>query len=144
MNNNTSALPLTLTQLNNQVKTSLCQQYQNIDVVGEINNIKKYSSGHVYFILKDKTSEISCVMFNNYYQKIGMDVKDGDKVVISGDVTLYLPKGNYQFSTKKIKFINEKGDIYKQYEKSPPERKENNIKGRNDADNWCNYNKKIK
>jgi len=117
MNNNTPNLPLTVTQLNNQVKVSLHQQYQNIDVVGEINNLKKYSSGHVYFTLKDKKSEISCVMFNSYYERLNMDLNDGEKVVLSGDVTLYTPKGNYQLSVKKVDFFNQKGDIYKEYEK---------------------------
>jgi len=117
MNDNISTLPLTVTQLNNQVKRSLHQQYKNIDVLGEINNFKRYSSGHVYFTLKDKTSEISSVMFDSYYQKMNIDLKDGDKIVVSGDVTLYLAKGNYQFLAKKIQFINQKGDIYKEYEK---------------------------
>ena len=88
MNNNISTLPLTVTQLNNQVKSSLHQQYQNIDVVGEINNLKKYSSGHVYFVLKDKMSQISCVMFSSYYTQLNVDLNDGEKVVLSGDVTL--------------------------------------------------------
>ena len=94
MNNSTSITALTVTQLNNQVKTSLHRQYQNIDVIGEINNLKKYVSGHVYFILKDEASEISCVMFNSYYQKLDTEIKNGDKVVLSGNVTLYLPKGS--------------------------------------------------
>ena len=117
MNNNISILPLTVTQLNNQVKVSLHQEYQNINVIGEVNNFKKYSSGHAYFILKDKTSEISCVMFNSYFHEIDFNLKNGDKVVLTGDTTLYVPKGNYQFLVKKIDSANEKGDIYKEYEK---------------------------
>ena len=91
MNNSIPVIPLTVTQLNNQVKTFLHQQYQNLNVVGEINNLKKYSSGHVYFILKDESSEISCVIFNNNYQRLNIDIKNGDKVVLSGNVTLYAP-----------------------------------------------------
>ena len=70
MNNSIPVIPLTVTQLNNQVKTSLHQEYKNINVIGEINNFKKYKSGHAYFILKDELSEISCVMFNNYYKTL--------------------------------------------------------------------------
>ena len=117
MNSNILNLPLTVTQLNNQVKTSLYQQYQNIDIVGEIMKFHKHSSGHVYFTLKDNTSRISCVMFNAYHKKININVKDGDKVILSGEVTLYLPSGSYQFATKKIKLLDEKGSIYKEYEK---------------------------
>ena len=112
MNNNISILPLTVTQLNNQVKVSLHQEYQNINVIGEVNNFKKYSSGHAYFILKDKTSKISCVMFNSYFHEIDFNLKNGDKVVLTGDTTLYVPKGNYQFLVYKIDSANEKGDIY--------------------------------
>ena len=97
MNNNISIPPFTVTQLNNQVKASLYQQYKNIDVIGEINNLKKYSSGHVYFILKDKSSEISCVMFNSYYEQLNINLKDGDKVVLSGDVTIWKIKKTIRF-----------------------------------------------
>ena len=117
MSNNISVLPLTVTQLNNQVKTTLYEEYQNLKVVGEINNLKKYSSGHLYFILKDATSKISCVMFNHYYEKSNLDLQDGDEVILSGDITLYVPNGNYQFSVKSIDPKEKKGDIYKEYEK---------------------------
>tara|TARA_Y100000996_G_scaffold208508_1_gene163650 strand:- start:3644 stop:4882 length:1239 start_codon:yes stop_codon:yes gene_type:complete len=116
MNNNAS-IALTVTQLNNQVKGTLHHQYQNIDVIGEINNFKEYSSGHAYFTLKDESSQISCVMFNSYYKDINIDIKDGQQVVISGGVSLYVPRGSYQLSVKKIKLSSDKGDIYKQYER---------------------------
>tara|TARA_X000001036_G_scaffold120003_1_gene113525 strand:+ start:3200 stop:4441 length:1242 start_codon:yes stop_codon:yes gene_type:complete len=115
--NNTNPTALTVTQLNNQVKGTLHQKYQNLDVIGEINNFKEYSSGHAYFTLKDKTSQLSCVMFNSYYKQVDMQIEDGLKVVLSGDASLYIPKGSYQFSVKKIKSSNQKGDIYKEYEK---------------------------
>ena len=116
MNNNVS-IALTVTQLNNQVKGTLHHQYQNIDVIGEINNFKEYSSGHAYFTLKDESSQISCVMFNSYYKDINIDIKDGQQVIISGGVSLYVPRGSYQLSVKKIKLSSDKGDIYKQYER---------------------------
>ena len=82
MNNSIPVIPLTVTQLNNQVNRSLHQQYRNINVIGEINNFKKYKSGHVYFILKDKSSEISCVMFSHYYEKLNIDIKDGNNLML--------------------------------------------------------------
>ena len=113
----TTSTSLTVTQLNNQVKYSLNQEYQNLDVIGEINNFKEYSSGHAYFTLKDKNSQIPCVMFNSYYKQLKLHIEDGEKVIISGDVSLYVPKGSYQFLVKKIKSSNVKGSIYQEYEK---------------------------
>ena len=113
----TASTSLTVTQLNNQVKYSLNQEYQNLDVIGEINNFKEYSSGHAYFTLKDKTSQIRCVMFNSYYKQLKLHIEDGEKVIISGDLSLYVPKGSYQFLVKKIKSSNVKGSIYQEYEK---------------------------
>ena len=56
-------------------------------------------------------------MFNSYYKDINIDIKDGQQVIISGGVSLYVPRGSYQLSVKKIKLSSDKGDIYKQYER---------------------------
>ena len=52
-------------------------------ILRSANNLKKYSSGHVYFVLKDKMSQISCVMFSSYYTQLNVDLNDGEKVVLS-------------------------------------------------------------
>tara|TARA_Y100001970_G_scaffold278890_1_gene385276 strand:- start:347 stop:1585 length:1239 start_codon:yes stop_codon:yes gene_type:complete len=116
MINSISSIPLTVTQLNNQVKNSLHQKYSNVSVVGEVNNINIYTSGHAYFTLKDNNSEISCVFLNYSSQKFDFNLEDGDKLVLTGDVTMYIPKGKTQLSVNKIDPINQKGYIYRKYE----------------------------
>jgi len=78
---------------------------------GEISKPKLYDSGHVYFILKDKTAEISCVIFN-YNNKI--IIKDGHEVVLTGNVALYSVKGKYQFVAKDI-FLSGEGLLFQKY-----------------------------
>ena len=98
INSSTTIAPLTVTQLNNQVKTSLENQYQNLNVIGEINELNKHSSGHVYFKLKDEMSSVPCVMFNSTYKKNNINFEEGDKVLLIGNATLYLTISGRSFS----------------------------------------------
>ena len=116
MNNTNRITPLTVTQLNNQVKTFLEHQYCKLNVTGEINQLNKHSSGHVYFKLKDELSSVPCVMFNSSYKKNNINIQEGDKVVVSGSATLYLARGVYQLTINSIKLFDDKGEIYKKYE----------------------------
>ena len=116
MNNSTTITPLTVTQLNNQVKTSLEHQYYNLNVIGEIYELNKHSSGHVYFKLKDEFSSVPSIMFSASYIKNNVNFQEGDKVILSGSATLYIKRGTYQLTAKSIKLFNQKGDIYKKYE----------------------------
>jgi len=116
LNNSITITPLTVTQLNNQVKTSLENKYQNLNVIGEINELNKHSSGHVYFKLKDEMSSVPCVMFNSAYKKNNINFEEGDKVLVIGNATLYLIRGTYQLTIQSIKLFDQKGNVYKKYE----------------------------
>ena len=94
--------PITVTTLNTQIKSLLETTFINVYVEGEISNLTYHNSGHIYFSIKDKTSTISCVMFkgNAKYLKFRLEV--GQKIVISGTITVYTPRGNYQLLCNKI------------------------------------------
>jgi len=102
---------LTVTQINNQCKNLLEKNFSNIWIKGEVSKPKLYESGHVYFILKDKAAEISCVIFN-YTNKI--IIKDGQEVVLTGNIALYSAKGKYQFVAKDI-FLSGEGLLFQKY-----------------------------
>ena len=89
---------LTVTALNKYIKAKIDNdfQLQTILIKGEISNLKKHSSGHVYFTLKDDHSRISAVMFSTKAKKLNFDVKDGDKVLIEASVSVYFVTGAYQ------------------------------------------------
>ena len=101
----------TVTQINNQCKNLLEKNFSNIWIKGEVSKPKLYDSGHVYFILKDKAAEISCVIFN-YKNKI--IIKDGQEVVLTGNVALYSAKGKYQFIAKDL-FLSGEGLLFQKY-----------------------------
>ena len=94
--------PISVSSLNEQIKGLLETTFSNIYVEGEISNLTYHSSGHIYFSIKDSKSTISSVMFrgNAKYLKFRLEV--GQKVVITGNLTVYAPRGNYQLLCQKI------------------------------------------
>lgn len=94
--------PINVSTLNIQIKSLLETTFSFVYVEGEVSNLTYHNSGHIYFSIKDEQSTISCVMFkgNTKYLKFRLEV--GQKVVISGSLTVYAPRGNYQLLATKI------------------------------------------
>ena len=88
--------PLSVTSLNLQIKSLLESTFISIYVEGEISNLTYHSSGHIYFSIKDESSTISCVMFRSSASRLKFRLEHGMKIVISGNITLYTPRGSYQ------------------------------------------------
>ena len=86
-------------QLNEYIKMLLegNPNLKDVWVQGEISGAKLYSSGHLYFSLKDSDSVISAVMFKNSMMRMEFDPENGMKVVAHGRVSAYPPRGQYQF-----------------------------------------------
>ncbi|MGN1183381.1 MAG: exodeoxyribonuclease VII large subunit, partial [Faecalibacillus sp.] len=95
---------LTVSALNKYIKAKIDNdfQLQTIFIKGEISNLKKHSSGHLYFTLKDDQSRINAVMFFNKAKNINFDIKNGDKVLIEASVSVYVVTGAYQLYVDKI------------------------------------------
>ena len=83
-------------------------------VEGEVSNYRKPSSGHIYFSLKDAQSSISCVMFRSYASNT-IPFKNGDKVIVRGDVSVYIADGKTQIIVNALKQSGT-GDLYVQFE----------------------------
>lgn len=94
--------PISVSALNTQIKSLLETTFINVSVEGEISNLTYHNSGHIYFSIKDEKSTISCVMFkgNAKYLKFRLEV--GQKIVVSGTITVYTPRGSYQLMCSKI------------------------------------------
>ena len=86
-------------QLNEYIKMLLegNPNLKDVWVQGEISGAKLYSSGHLYFSLKDSDSVISAVMFKNSMMRMEFEPENGMKVVAHGRVSAYPPRGQYQF-----------------------------------------------
>ena len=95
---------LTVSQINAYINKKLRQDVnlKNIYVRGEISNYKTYPSGHSYFTLKDKKSQISAVMFKGSKRFLKFEPKNGMKVIIKGKVEVYEANGKYQLYATRI------------------------------------------
>ena len=109
---------VTVSQLNRSIKNILDQQenLKNIRITGEISNLKIHQSGHWYFTLKDEFSRISGVMFASKANLVKVKVKDGDKVNLVADLSVYETAGNYQLYINKLELAGA-GNLYLEFEK---------------------------
>jgi exodeoxyribonuclease VII large subunit len=87
---------LTVAELNAQVRELLEEEYADVGVIGEVSNLKRHSSGHCYFRLKDSDAQIDAVIFRREAERVDFDLEDGMKVLATGRVTVYEPWGRYQ------------------------------------------------
>lgn len=91
-------------QVNTYIKNMFTQDFMlnRISIRGEISNCKYHTSGHIYFSLKDTTGAISCVMFAGQRKGLAFAMKNGDKVIVTGSVSVYERDGKYQMYAKEI------------------------------------------
>ncbi len=94
--------PITVSTLNNQIKSLLETTFIGVYVEGEVSNLTYHNSGHIYFSIKDANSTLSCVMFRGNAQYLKFRLEVGMKITISGSITAYVPRGNYQLMCNKI------------------------------------------
>ncbi|MDD8048800.1 MAG: exodeoxyribonuclease VII large subunit [Thomasclavelia sp.] len=108
---------LTVSALNNYIKSKLdCDNnLQSILIKGEISNLKRSASGHIYLTLKDEKSSISCVIWKSNASKINFNLDNGQKVHINGYVSVYPNTGVYQLYINTIE-PEGLGDLYLKFE----------------------------
>lgn len=101
-----------------RIKNVLTQtmDLDGIWIQGEISNLTKHRSGHYYFSLKDKSGEMSCVMFSSYVSRLNFNVEEGMRVLVSGSINVYEQRGSIQLVIRKMK-QDGLGDLYLEFEK---------------------------
>lgn len=107
-----------VSQVSSYIKNMFAQDYalNRISVKGEISNLKYHSSGHIYFTLKDKGAQISCVMWASWRSGLSFRMEDGQQIIASGSIEVYEKYGTYQLYARKIELAGA-GDLYAKYEK---------------------------
>ncbi|MBC8230161.1 exodeoxyribonuclease VII large subunit, partial [bacterium] len=85
----------TISEITSIVKTAL-QSLTNIWIEGEISNLSRPTSGHIYFTLKDRLSQIKCVIFRSDLMYLRYVPKNGDKVFLHGRIDVYTRGGYHQ------------------------------------------------
>ena len=108
---------LSVTTLINYIKNKLDRDnnLSNICVIGEISGYNDHFSGHQYFRLKDEKSVIECVMFKGYASFLKFKPKNGDKVIVFGNVSVYEASGKLELFVTKMN-LDGTGDLYRQFE----------------------------
>jgi len=91
-----------VSQVNRAVKKLIETGLENLWILGEIVNWTRASSGHCYFTLKDRDSQIRCVMFKSDVSKLPIDPNTGMVVRIFGSLGLYEPRGEYQVVVRSL------------------------------------------
>lgn len=94
---------MTVSQLNAAVKRLVNSGLPGtIHLIGQISNVSRPGSGHVYFTLKDDRSEVRAVMWRSAAAAVKFKLEDGLEVVATGSVDVYEPRGQYQFNARKL------------------------------------------
>ena len=98
----------TVKQVNSYIKNMFTQDFMlnRIYVKGEISNCKYHPSGHIYFSLKDESGTIACVMFAGSRAGLSFTLKNGQRVIAFGSVSVYERDGKYQLYAREIKQEN--------------------------------------
>ncbi len=94
--------PLTITELTRLVKSLVERGIGEVWLEGEISNFKRYGSGHCYFTLKDDGAQLSSVLWRAVADSLRFEPRDGMKVIAKGRISVYEPRGQYQFVVEKI------------------------------------------
>lgn len=84
---------LTVSELSKILKSLIEEAFREVYVEGEISNLKTYSSGHWYFVLKDEKAQIKAVMFSDIANKLKFKLENGLKVICYGRIDYYMLRG---------------------------------------------------
>ena len=105
------AMPkLSVSELTGLIKTTLEGSFYGLTVEGEISGFRPASTGHWYFSLKDQSAVIGCTMWRSSIPRVPFKPKDGMKVIVTGSLSVFEPRGTYQIICTSMKVAGE-GDI---------------------------------
>jgi len=94
----------TVSELNARVRTLLEQRFAHVCVSGEITNLRRPYSGHVYFSLKDRKGQLKAVLFKMQQRYLEQEPADGQEVICYGRISVYEARGDYQLIVDTIDF----------------------------------------
>ena len=93
---------MSVSSLNTKIKSLLEATFMHTMVEGEVASATYHTYGHLYFSIKDKTSSVKCVMWRSSVAKMKFRIEKGMHIVVEGSVSVYTPRGEYQFQTVRI------------------------------------------
>jgi exodeoxyribonuclease VII large subunit len=105
----------TVSRLNREARTLLETGFSSIRVEGELSNLARPGSGHIYFTLKDQGAQLRCAMFRQNKLRLPFRPEDGQAVVCRGRLSIYEARGDYQLIVENMEPAGE-GDLQRQFE----------------------------
>ena len=86
----------TVSEINQQLKQTIAGKFSLIWVEGEISNLARPASGHIYFSLKDKNAQLRCVMFRSHNTRVPFEISNGLQVIVRASASVYEARGDLQ------------------------------------------------
>jgi len=105
-----------VSQLNRHIRSLLESRFPFIAVSGEIANLRRPYSGHLYFTLKDNEGQVKSVLFKTQQRYLVQSLEEGQHVVCKGRISVYEPRGEYQIIVDTVDFKGA-GDLHLAYER---------------------------
>ncbi len=93
---------LTVSALTERIREQLEGEFREVWVCGEVSNLRRQSSGHVYFSLKDADSQLSCVLFRGDANRQPSLPENGMECILCGSISVYPPRGSYQLVVRVV------------------------------------------
>ena len=94
-------------ELNREIKLHLEAGFPRLLIEGEVSNLSRPASGHLYFSLKDASAQVRCAMFCSAAERAGMQLQNGMKIVARGRISLYEARGDFQLIVDAVRDAGE-------------------------------------
>jgi exodeoxyribonuclease VII large subunit len=94
----------TVSEISGAVKRTLEGNFGRVRVRGEITELKRYPSGHIYFSLKDEGAKIAGVVWKSAVPRLGMKPENGVEVIATGRISAYAERSSYQLITERMEY----------------------------------------
>lgn len=106
---------ISVSDLNRQARALLESGIAKLWVEGEISNLARPASGHLYFSLKDESAQIRCAFFRQRQRGPTIQLENGDQVLVFGRVSIYEARGDYQMIVEQVEDAGE-GELRRRFE----------------------------
>ena len=102
MTNSFTPIVVSVSELTFAIKAHLEPMFRHVSVRGEVGNLRKQHSGHIYFTLLEGECQLSAVLFRGNASALTFPLKEGDSIVATGEISLYPQRGSYQLIVREI------------------------------------------
>ncbi len=93
---------LSVSQLSQLIEGTLESAFQSVWVSGEVSEVSRPHSGHVYFTLRDEAAQIRAVIWRSVASRLRFELQEGQQVICHGDLDVYPPRGTYQLVVQQV------------------------------------------